>query len=461
MAEWNTISSSELVETYRYDAEYWREIYIENLEIVRRTQQNDLDTSFLRKVVKKVTGSAFYPSFVGYYSNDGMPFLRVADLGNLFLKQNNLVRISPSVIKSHHQVSTISPGDIVIAKGGSIGGACIVTNDFGESAVCRDVIAVLTDPDLLDPYYLSVFLNTKFGQLQLERNKSQQVQAHLTFPAVEKLEIAFPKPEIQAEIRKIALLAYNTSNEAKAYYAQAQHLLESELGLDNLRFQKPVGYTARFSTIGLSDTFNAGRIDAQCFAPNAVFYETWLRNHARCDRLTHLLQRMTKGRQQEEATTGSTDYCSIKHISGHELTDASKCQPTGDTPLASQDDLLLAITGATIGKIGIVKRYKQLAFSGDLLCLNANSEINPHYLLAALDHSIGQVQFNRWITGSTNGHLAPRDVGKVLVPRLKIGIEARIARLVEESLRTRIESEQLLDQAKARVEQLIEEASDG
>lgn len=210
--------------------------------------------------------------------------------------------------------------------------------------------------------------------------------------------------------------------------------------------------------VGLSDTFNAGRIDAQCFAPDAIFYQNWLLNHAQCDRLAQLLQSIAKGRQQVEAVEGTTDYCSIKHISGRELTGASKCHPTMDTPLAGQNDLLLAITGATIGKIGIVKRYDHLVFSGDLLRLRAKPEINPHYLLLALDHSLGQVQLNRWITGSTNGHLAPRHVGRVLVPRLKEGVEDRIAEFVEESLNKRVESEHLLDQAKTRVEQLIEEA---
>jgi len=173
----------------------------------------------------------------------------------------------------------------------------------------------------------------------------------------------------------------------------------------------------------------------------------------------HLLAAMVKGRQQEETAVRSIGYCSIKHISGHEITDASKCLPTSDTPKAAQNNLLLAIIGATIGEIGIVKRYKQLAFSGDLLCLRISPEINPHYLLVVLDHIIGQVQFNRWITGSTNGHLAPRDVGRVLVPRFKNHIESRIAGLVEESLRKRVESEKLLEQAKSRVEQLIEEAA--
>lgn len=46
----------------------------------------------------------------------------------------------------------------------------------------------------------------------------------------------------------------------------------------------------------------------------------------------------------------------------------------------------------------------------------------------------------------------------ILVPRLKEEIECRIAAFVEESLTKRVEYETLLYQAKARVEQLIEEA---
>lgn len=458
MAEWNVTSSATLAENWRFDAEYWKASYLENLKIVRLSQNGGLEVHLLKKVVRKVTGSAFYPSFVGYYGDDGLPFLRVADLGDLFLKSDNMVKISPSVIRVYRQVSTVRPGDLVVAKGGSIGAVCIVTNEFGEAAVCRDVIAVQTDETLLDPYYLAVFLNTRFGRLQLERNKSQQVQAHLTFPAVERMEVAYPGQDEQNQVRAMAISAYDNATNARRLYAEAQQLLEAELGLDKISFQKPVGYTARFSTVGLSETFFAKRIDSQCFAPDALFYERWLRSHVRCDRLGKLLHSTAKGRQQAESPQWNCDYCSIKHISGRELVGVSKCLLGVDTPVAGTDDLLLAITGATIGKIGIVKRYTRLAFSGDLLMLRAKPEINPNYLLLALDHRVGQVQFFRWITGSTNGHLSPRDAGQVLVPRLDESVEEQIAQLVEKSLSKRLESEQLLDQAKSRVEQLIEEA---
>ena len=189
-----------------------------------------------------------------------------------------------------------------------------------------------------------------------------------------------------------------------------------------------------------------------------LFYENWLQRNRHPKPLGALVLNIAKGSQQAESKKGSIDYCSIKHISGHELVHASRCLLTNETVFALKNDLLLAITGATIGKIGIVKRYSQLAFSGDLLRLRVKSEIDPHYLMLALDHTLGQVQFNRWITGSTNGHLAPRDVGRVLVPRLEKTVEGKIAQLVEESLAKRLESEHLLEQAKTSVEQLIEDA---
>ena len=325
--------------------------------------------------------------------------------------------------------------------------------------VSQDVIAVRVRHEKVNPYFLAVYLNTRFGLSGMNRWFQGQVQPHLSLEDARRIWIALVSDESQVEIETIVNTSADLRSEAQSAYEKAQQLLESELGLDldKLTFQKPSGYAARCSTVGLSDTFCAGRVDAQCFAPDALFYEHWL--HTRqCDRLGSLVRSPAKGHQQAEIANGSTDYCSIKHISGRELVDVSKCSPPTDTPTAELDHLLLAITGATIGKVGIVKRYERLAFSGDLLCLRSAEQIDPHYLLLVLDHRLGQVQFLRWITGSTNGHLAPRDVARVLVPRLNTETEVRIARLVKSSFSKRLRSDQLLEEAKTRVEQLIEKA---
>jgi restriction endonuclease S subunit len=346
------------------------------------------------------------------------------------------------------------------------------TNSFefvGRTGIVKDqtdctfasyLIRLVPDEEIVLPAYLAIYLNTNFGIGQIKRRAMRSInQANVSGSEVKKILIPIFKMSIQQEIADFLEDSFDGVRQSEAAYAQAKHLLESELGLDRLHFDKPVGYnSAQFSTVNLSDAVGALRVDAQCFSPEALFYEDWLLKHAQCDLLKTLISPPVKGRQQVETPDGGSEYCSIKHISGHEIVGVSKCFLSIGVSIAINNDLLLAVTGATIGKIGIVSRYEKLSFSGDMLRLRIRTEIKPHYLLLVLGHQIGQVQFNRWITGSTNGHLAPRDVGRVLVPRLSAEKENQIALLVTQAIEKRLESEQLLEQAKSRVEQLIEEA---
>ena len=405
--------------------------------------------------------SAFYPAATHLYTAEGIPFLRCVDIVNypLISPDQPFARIPSDFVDAHSTIRNLKAGDIVISKVGSPCYAALLAEDMPLSAMTRTVLGMSNiDERIVDPYYLIAFLRSRHGFDRLMRERELTIQYQLTLERTRKIKVFLPERPIQEVVGDLVRGYYKCLRDSLNAYTSAEQLLESELGLNKLTLQKPSGYVVRFSTVSWSETSSAGRVDAQCFAPDARFYENWLQAHARCDRLGSLLRVTTKGRQQADADEGSTDYCSIKHISSRELVEASKCFPQVDAPLARTNDLLLAITGATIGKIGIVKRYERLAFSGDLLCLRTNESIDPHYLLLALDHKIGQVQFIRWITGSTNGHLAPRDVARVLVPRLSSEVEAKISDLVKDSLAKRQESEQLLEKAKTRVEKLIEEA---
>ena len=339
-----------------------------------------------------------------------------------------------------------------------IGRSAFVARLTDEANITQAMVFLRCQMTDVLPAYLFAYLNTKFGQDQIARFARPTGQYNLNLHEVGHICIPVLPAKDQEAVEKLIISAGELQDASTACYTAAEECFEAELGLKKLAFQTPVGYAARFSTVALSGTFSAGRVDAQCFAPNALFYEDWLRVNAKFDRLGSMLRSTAKGRQQSENSDGPTNYCSIKHITGREIVDVSRCTPQPDTPIAGLNDLLLAITGATIGKIGIVKRYDRLAFSGDLLRLRPCEMIDPHYLLLVLDHKVGQVQFNRWITGSTNGHLAPRDVARVLVPRLGDKVEAKIAALVRKSLVNRQESERFLEKAKSCVEQLIEEA---
>lgn len=453
MAVWNLTTLRDIRTTRRLDSEYFRPEYVVAERRVRACNVVDLGT--LGGFVAGPFGSAFHVAQYEYKSL--YRYIRGRDVKPFFLLKDDNRYIPASAFKRLRQYE-VQNADLMISVVGTLGNVAVCTEkDMPAIFSCK---STLLRTWRTDPYFLLAYMNSPTGQLCLLRRQRGAIQTGLNIEDLRKIPVPRFAAGIEEDIAESIRRAYRKLLASRDAYQSAQNLLESELGLDRLTFQKPVGYTERFSTVRLSDTVSVGRVDAQCFAPAALFYEKWLHNHRPCDPLGLLVRNTMKGRQQVDIATGSTDYCSIKHISGRELVEASRCSPQTDTPTAALDDLLLAITGATIGKIGIVKRYKRLAFSGDLLCLRSSEQIDPHYLLLVLDHRIGQVQLVRWITGSTNGHLALRDVAKVLVPRLNTETEAELATLVRNSLTKRRESDQLLERVKIRVEQLIDEAVD-
>jgi len=458
MAEWTTISSTHLTEEWRFDSEYWRPIYLDNLKMIRAAGRGGLSTCQLKKVVTKVTGSAFYPSFVGYYSQKGIPFLRVADLGSLFLKRESMIRIDPAIISNHHQISTIRPGDIVIAKGGSIGGACILTDDFGESAVCRDVVAVLTSPDGVDPFYLAVFLNTKFGNLQLERNKSQQVQAHLTFPAVERIELAFPDTSTQQEVRNIALAGYAAQQDSHHYYTKALQLLESELGLDKLSFKKPMGYTAR-----LSELEESRRSDPQHYQPKFNQLISHL-SKLSTRRVRDIRTYNRRGIQPAYMDGGQFDVVNSQHLGPKHINYEELQKISAGAFAASPEahirpnDILIYTTGAYVGRTNVYLKDTPAFASNHVNILRLAPGIDTAYMSLVFQSVVGQFQTLKHSRGSAQAELYPADIDRFIVPVIVPAQQKRIGNLVRESLKKQQDSKQLLEKAKTRVEQLIEEA---
>ena len=451
MAVWSHTSLQGLRSTRRADSEFFRPDYLFAEQLVRSREFVELGR--LGGFVPGPFGSAFHVQ--NYDFKSPYRYIRGKDVKPFFLLNDDNRYLPAADFRRLRQYEVLAD-DLMISVVGTLGNVAICTQqDVPAMFSCKSTLFRSKEAD---PYFLLAYLNSKPGQLCMLRRQRGAIQAGLNIEDLRTIPVPRFGKSVELEIACDVIAAHKRLFTSRDAFEAAQKLLEAELGLDKLTLQKPVHYTARFSTVNWSSTFSAGRVDAQCFAPDALLYESWLQANTQCVSLGSLLKGTAKGRQQIEGDVGVTDYSSIKHITDRELVDASKCCPQSDAPMAGVDDLLLASTGATIGKIGIVKRYARLAFSGDLLCLRVAESIDPHYLLLTLDHKIGQVQFNRWITGSTNGHLAPKDVARVLVPRLSKEAEAQIAELVRTSLAKRQESERLLNQAKARVEQLIEAA---
>jgi len=444
MAVWSEITSKNIADSDRIDSEHYKPQF---LKIESKLQGYEL----LWKYVIDIIHPGEFPR---RYDEDGWSVLRTQNVrpmsieieGNeLFLNEN---------IASNLTKNRIEFGDILVTRTGANFGQTSLFTDERNKAIVTSHSLIIKTNNRIDPAYLALYLNTSFGRALIDKGMYGSYQPEIAPKFLKKIPI--PKFDINEEekISKSVYLAYKLKQQSQSLYTQAQQLLEQELGLDKMTFEKPVGYEARFSEV-----MEGRRIDSQCYSPKHINYEKYLRANSRYELLRNVLSGTLKGKQMVALEKGNLKYVSIKDIQGLELITDSFCKPVPDKRIAEKNTLLLAITGATIGKVGIVNRYDSLAFSGDLLALITKDSITPHYLLAVLQSPIGQSQCFRWITGSTNGHLAPNDVGKIVVPRLKEKSEQKIAGFIVDALSARNESEELLEQAKSRVESLIEEAA--
>ena len=450
MAVCITSDTIDVISHGRLDPEYYLPVHTKVESILAKVPTESLGK------IGKLSCSAFYPAATHLYEFGDMPFLRCVDIIDypVLRPDQPFALIPQAFVHAHKSIRCLSAGDIVISKVGTPCYAGLLSEDMRQAAMTRTVLG-MTDIDIekIDKYYLIAFLRSHFGFSQLMRERELTIQYQLTLDRTRKVKVFLPERKMQEEIGLIMRSYYQGYQKSKSLYTQAQQLLEQELGLDKLNFDKPVGYEA-----SLSEITEGRRIDAQCYKPEYINYEHYLRKNCEYQYLRSLVCPTLKGKQMPVSSSGSVNYASIKDIQGIELLTDGYCTLTSETRLAEKKDLLLAITGATIGKIGVVNRYERLAFCGDLLLLRADENIDPYYLLTVMQSPIGQSQCKRWITGSTNGHLAPHDVGKLVIPRLSNAKESVISECVKKCLRTKRESEQLLEQAKCRVEELIHEA---
>ena len=84
--------------------------------------------------------------------------------------------------------------------------------------------------------------------------------------------------------------------------------------------------------------------------------------------------------------------------------------------------------------------------------------IDRAYLSLVLQSVVGQFQTLMHVRGSTQVELYPADIDRFIIPLIDVHKQKEIGDLIRDSLAKQRESKLFLEQAKAHVEALIEEA---
>jgi len=257
---YSIILKSQLEGALRLDAEYYQPEYLTLIKAISK-----FETKSIYHLKAFLDCSAFYPSIVDYYNfeKEHVPFLRVNEIQDGLVKiTDDTVFLSSEIINKYkNNIALAHPGDILIAKGGNtLGKVGLLTNDFSEYAVSRDLIILRTKKLKFNKYYLWLFLHSDIGQKLLLRTASQTGQPHLTLPSIGNLLV--PYLSSQKTFEHLFFESINLQKQSTYFYQQAENLLLEELGLSNYQIKDELSYTVNFSEIK-----KVNRIDAEYFLP--------------------------------------------------------------------------------------------------------------------------------------------------------------------------------------------------
>ncbi|MGD7035126.1 hypothetical protein [Methylotuvimicrobium buryatense] len=453
MAVWSKTTTSEILATRRIDAEFSDPKYIEAERRTRNCKTENLGS--LGIFVPGPFGSAFRVRNYDFKSpfryirgQDVKPFFILED-DSRFIPQADFIRLQRYAVKKD---------DLIISVVGTLGNVAVCTER--ETPAMFSCKSTIFRTNRVDPYYLLAYLNSHYGQLCLLRRQRGAIQTGLNIEDLRSIPIPRIGNLIELEIAEKIRKAHYELILSRELYQSAQQLLEAELGLDKLSFQRTLGYTAQ-----VSDVVSEKRMNAEYFSPlikqilsNKIFIDAKpLTNYFSIIRGQSTNKYLDEGiavLKTKNIRTPSIDYDRVNDFAG----------ATVGLTAVQEGDLIFASMGVgSLGRISFTHNLpRECVIDGTLRLLrrkfDAPINIELPYLLF-LSTRAGQELIYRGIIGSTGIISLPDEyLGRILLPNIPDNVCERLTELVISSMDAGNKSKELLEQAKNRVEQLIEEA---
>lgn len=450
MAATNRVMLSEAVYNNRFSAEFFDPQYVFK-------QAGSSNWLPIGRILKKCE---YGISISMNVEGKGYPIFRMNEIDNCFARRPEKYAAISKILFEQYR---LNENDILFNRTNSFEfvGRTGIVKDQTDCTFASYLIRLVPDPDIILPEFLAVYLNTLFGVGQIKRRAMRSInQANVSGAEVKRILIPVIDLREQQKVANTLKNAFYATRNSERLYAEAKYILESELGFDKLIFQKPLGCTARFS-----DTVKDARFDAD-------YYQVpFLQLQKHIDSLSTVqlfeIADIVKGIE-----VGSINYVS----SGRPFLRVSNIKVLG-VELGASDkyisDTLFTLLSGFKPKVGELLLTKDgspgicLAvdqdvdgiISGGVVRLVIRSENIPkEYLALVINSKACRMQIDQECSGALILHWKPFSIGKLKIPLLPIATMDQLSDLVIKSKQAKIESANMLNQAKIRVEQLIEAA---
>ncbi|MXV85823.1 hypothetical protein F4X88_12880 [Candidatus Poribacteria bacterium] len=398
----------------RLDAEFFRPDYLR--------VQRKLEKIGSRRLIDFQVNIRHPKEIQRNYVDEGVLFLRAQNVRPLSIDlTSNPVYISEEDAECL-QDNTIYYKDILITRSGANAGQCAIYLE--DSHAISSSHTFIVQSGSLNPFFLAIFLNTKYGEALIQKGKYGSAQPEVAPPFL--YQIPVPNLEnLQMEIEKTYLRSKDLTELSKTRYAETQTLLLDELGLTDYQPKHNLTFATDYVSMQ-----HAERIDADYFQPryddiiSAIksYQGGWgvIANQAQLKDSNFKPEPETEYKYIELANIGrdgEVKDCMVGQ--GQDLPSRARCKVnTGDVIVSSVEGSLESIALIT-------GEYDNALCSTGFHIINSDV-LNSETLLVFLKSSVGQLQLKKGCSGTILTAINRDAFGRIALPTIRAEKQSEI-----------------------------------
>lgn len=375
---------------------------------------------------------------------------------------------------------SITENDIIISIAGTIGKCFIVKNiPSNKHVVLTENCACLRLKDNIKkeilPDYILILLKMSFVQKQIHANKIQTTIPKIGLDRIGRLEIIIPPIDIQQKIVDIYTTAYEMKlqkdEDAKKLLDSIDDVVTQYLGIripEKSNFSETRYLTPIFQLIGERyDPYFHNPYFEKAFAELAkskyplkrlgdisVLITSGITPKAGGDAYTDAQSGIAFIRSGDIDINGNINFDELLYIKPEVHNKQMKSSKVYN------NDIMIAIVGATIGQVGIYHSDKEANINQAIALVRLKDGYDPEYVKELIKSSIGQLNLNRLKRPVARANINLEEIASILIPipekmedQTTLANEIRKKREDAEAIRN--EGALILKDAKEKIEKII------
>lgn len=432
--------------TGRIDAEYQKKEFLNGLKLLKRIGASEL----IQNERCKVFGGKRLPKEEDF-SDTGIKYARAEDIKGNFLDIKGSPYISVALHLKLKKYVTNYNDVLLTIVGNSIGDVAI--NRYKQEVInMTENCAKICNVKDGNAAVIFAFFKSKYGQLQISREKVGTAQPKLSLERIRKFIMPKFGAELSEIVESVVEKAYEADELAKRLYVEADNMIISELGF--------IDFTPNRDSIAIksiNESFGTtGRIDAEFYQPK---YEEYQEQLATKDTVDSVCNRYDKNfvpdinkvyRYIELADVGT-----FGNIERAEKMVGADLPSRARRKVKAGQIIVSSIEGSLQSCALVTDEYDGALCSTGFYVLDSDI-INSETLLVLFKSDVMQNLMRQRCSGTILTAISKDELKNIPFPKINEEVQMKIADKIHKSFAFRRQAQKFLNYAKEAVEIAIE-----